>query len=236
MSELELLGELNRAAGTTGLGFNAVCNALAGTTGLDGVGALNALAGTTGVELGGVLNRLAGTTGRGAQAAAGLIGVNLLTTNQSSVETNTTGLSAVNGTFARTTSVASIGSASLQVTSTVNGNMYGQTGEAANYITAATAGVTYTATVDVRSAVTSRDAAAYIQWIDSGNAVISSSPGTFSATATGSFGGRIVSATAPAGTVKARVLGYFQSVVIGEVHYMDKLGLWVGKRTTWVAP
>ncbi len=232
MSDLDLLGELNRAAGTTGLGFNAACNALAGTTGIEGVGALNALAGTTGVELEGVLNRLAGTTGRGAQAAASLIGVNLLTTNQASVETDLTGLAAVNGTAARTTSVASIGSAALQVTSTVNGNMYGQTAS----VTPVTAGVTYTAVVDARSAVTSRSAAAYIQWVDSVDAIISSSAGTFSATSTGSFGGRIVSATAPAGTVKARVLGYFQSVVIGEVHYMDKLGLWVGKRTTWVAP
>lgn len=47
---LEQLGALNRLAGTSGLGLNAVCNELAGTSGLDAVGALNVLNGTSNVE------------------------------------------------------------------------------------------------------------------------------------------------------------------------------------------
>lgn len=45
----DALGALNTAAGTTGLGLNAVCNVIAGTTGLDAVGALNVKNGTSGV-------------------------------------------------------------------------------------------------------------------------------------------------------------------------------------------
>ena len=46
----EPLGVLNVAAGTAGLGLNAVCNLIAGTTGLDAVGALNVKNGTSGIE------------------------------------------------------------------------------------------------------------------------------------------------------------------------------------------
>lgn len=59
LPKLDLLGALNELAGTSGLGFNAVCNLIAGTSGLDGVGALNVANGTSGLELRGVLKQLA---------------------------------------------------------------------------------------------------------------------------------------------------------------------------------
>ena len=66
----ELVAELNRLAGTTGLEAAGAANEWAGTQGLELVGALNAKAGTSGLELLGVLNVLAGTKGLGANEAA----------------------------------------------------------------------------------------------------------------------------------------------------------------------
>lgn len=56
-----LQGELNRLAGTTGLGAQGAANVWAGTSGLGLAGALNAKAGTTGRGIGYCLNFLAGT-------------------------------------------------------------------------------------------------------------------------------------------------------------------------------
>lgn len=66
---MELVGELNRLAGTTGLEEAGAANAWAGTVGLETVGALNAKAGTSGLGLDGVCNQLAGTEGLGAPEA-----------------------------------------------------------------------------------------------------------------------------------------------------------------------
>jgi len=66
---LDLQGELNRLAGTSGLGAAAAANAWAGTTGLEVVGALNAKARDDldswpfDQDLQGVCNALAGTDG-----------------------------------------------------------------------------------------------------------------------------------------------------------------------------
>lgn len=65
---LELQGELNRIAGTDGLGCAAAANTIAGTTDLDVVGALNTYVGNSKLnwkDLQGVANQMAGTDGRG---------------------------------------------------------------------------------------------------------------------------------------------------------------------------
>ncbi len=70
---LELAGELNRIARTSGLDAAGAANVYAGTSGLEVVGALNVKAGntaTTGyLDLQGVCNQLAGTTGLGTVLA-----------------------------------------------------------------------------------------------------------------------------------------------------------------------
>ena len=70
---LEVVAELNRLAGTSGLGEAGAANAWAGTTGLEAVGALNHKAGLTvqtqWLDMQGVCNYLAGTSGLGTAAA-----------------------------------------------------------------------------------------------------------------------------------------------------------------------
>lgn len=78
MSGLDVQGELNRIAGTTGVGPALCANIIAsdtvpGTTGYDVIGALNIAAGTSGLDLQGVANALAGTTGLGVVAALALV-------------------------------------------------------------------------------------------------------------------------------------------------------------------
>lgn len=60
---MDVQGELNRLAGTSGLGAAKAANVWAGTSGLDLVGALNAKAGTKGLGAAGAANHIAGTTG-----------------------------------------------------------------------------------------------------------------------------------------------------------------------------
>lgn len=55
----ELVAELNRLAGTSGLEAAGAANVWAGSSGLELVGALNDKAGTAGLELGGVISLLA---------------------------------------------------------------------------------------------------------------------------------------------------------------------------------
>lgn len=66
---VELVGELNRLAGTEGLEEAGAANAYAGTSGLETLGALNEAAGTWGLGMGAVCNLLAGTSGLSPLAA-----------------------------------------------------------------------------------------------------------------------------------------------------------------------
>lgn len=70
---MEIQGELNRLAGTDGLGEALAANIWAGTIDLETVGALNALAETDGLDMQSVCNVLASTNGLGvALALAGI--------------------------------------------------------------------------------------------------------------------------------------------------------------------
>ena len=69
---LDIQGELNRIAGTSGLGESAAANDIAGTSGLDVVGALNTHLGNTRPnwkDMQGVANQMAGTEGLGTADA-----------------------------------------------------------------------------------------------------------------------------------------------------------------------
>lgn len=76
---MDIQGELNRIAGTSGVGSaHAACliaSAITLTTvrGLDVIGALNVAAGTNGLDIMGAANILAGTSGLGAPAALALV-------------------------------------------------------------------------------------------------------------------------------------------------------------------
>lgn len=66
---LEVQGELNRLAKTSGQGEALAANLYAGTTGLETVAALNAKALKSGLDMQGVANALAGTSGLGVAEA-----------------------------------------------------------------------------------------------------------------------------------------------------------------------
>lgn len=73
---LSVQGQLNRIAGTTGLGSQGAANVIAGTTGLATVGALNTYMGndiSNWLDLPGVANQMAGTTGLGTALALSLV-------------------------------------------------------------------------------------------------------------------------------------------------------------------
>jgi hypothetical protein len=76
---MEIQGELNRIAGTVGLGeAKAACLIASAKTatsvvGLETVGALNLAAGTVGLGYQGVANVLAGTTGLGIALALSMV-------------------------------------------------------------------------------------------------------------------------------------------------------------------
>jgi len=234
MSEYDLLGELNRAAGTTGLGFSAACNALSGTTGLEGVGALNVLAGTTGKDLDGVLAYIVGRPGLGANAAARLVGVNLLTANQASIETDASGYGHLtNCAASKSSAKASSGASSLAMTATASDVAIAQT---VSPYCPVVPGVSYTGYGEFVAATTARICQVYVQWMDSGSGFISNSMSTGYTDNTSAFGAATVTAKAPAGAAFASLVVVANSVVDGEVHYFDKGGIWAGYRTNWVAP
>ena len=165
---------------------------------------------------------------------------NLLTVNQASVETDGTGLYGYQHcSVARTTAVALDGSASLAVTTgaTVSTFFTPSTGNSAGSGVSVTAGQTYTGSAFVRSAVTPRTAQAAIYWWTAGGSFISASFGNTVTTTTTGWTRTLCAAVAPATAAKATVHVIFTcDGTVGEVHYVDCWGLWLGAGGTWALP
>lgn len=158
---------------------------------------------------------------------------NLLTVNQSSVETDTTGLANYfNATVARSTVQAASGSASLLITAT------GTTPSASTLSGTSgvpvVAGRLYTAhaAVYVGSAV-GRTGRVGIRWYTAAGATIGSL--AFGATVTLSAGWQSVWSfeVAPATAAYAAVVFGSGTAVAAEDFYVDKIGLWEGYGGTW---
>lgn len=161
---------------------------------------------------------------------------NLLTANQSSVETDTTGFqAATNVNISRTTAQASHGAAALQMSSIAAGDMIARTLSGVSGVPV-TPGQLYTARAEFRSAVTARQTRVGIVWFTAAGAQISEAAGTLAADSTAAWGERTASGVAPATAAFASVYAY----VIGtggaaEIHYVDKWQLREGgTSTTWV--
>lgn len=173
-------------------------------------------------------------------AASGLAWVqpqprNLLTVNQSSVETDTTGLAATtNCTIARTTAAGTFdgGAAALAVTSSAAGSVVAGTLTGTSGVPVV-AGRLYSAVLTAKSAVITSNASARIRWWTSGGAAVSTTTGTASALTTSAFGLRFVAGLAPATAAYATVEVTWTAAGAGEVVYVDKLGLWEGYGGTW---
>lgn len=151
----------------------------------------------------------------------------LLTLNQSSVETDTTGWSAdVNAVIARSTAAALYGSASLSVTSSASGDMSAFAGPIPASSAAVQAGHSYTATAAFRSAVSSRSCRVDLRWYNAAVALISTTTGTTSADTTTGFTTVTTTATAPVGAVWGVVVVVILATgAAAEVHYVDGVGL-----------
>ena len=163
---------------------------------------------------------------------------NLLTANQASVETDTTGLGVASAaTVARSTAQAKVGSASLLVTSTAVDASAGAAGTPrATSGVAVTPGVTYTGTVSVLNGVGTRTLQVRLLWWDAGGSYLSLTDGTTAAApaawatlrATG-----VAPATAAFVSIEANMV---DAGSIGDAYYSDCWGFWEGAGGQWALP
>ena len=164
---------------------------------------------------------------------------NLLTANQASVETDTTGfvgLSNVTSMLA-STDAALHGSKSLKVTSTGSADTLMQISSGLDtYDVPATAGQTYTFAVYIKSAATARTANVAIIWRDGGGSGLATTTGGNVTTSTSGWTRVLVTGVAPAGTANAQPVVTIKSSVASEVHYIDCLGFWEGAGGQWALP
>lgn len=160
---------------------------------------------------------------------------NLLTANQASLETDTTGWAAVaNCTIARSTLHAADGSASLELSSVAAGNMTADTSTGVNGFPVV-AGRQYTARAQHRAGATARTARIYITWYTAAGATISTSAVgdvVSSAANFNAMGSTTVVAPANAAFAAIRV-EILATAAAAEKHYVDKIGVVPGTSTAW---
>jgi hypothetical protein len=155
---------------------------------------------------------------------------NVLTANQASLETDTTGWQvATNCSIARSTAEASSGSASLSLTATAIGTMAANT---STYV-AVTPNLEFSATAEFKAAATARSCSVGIEWYTSALVSISTTYGTASNDSTSAWSQKTVTATAPATAAFAKVYVRVASAIASEVHYADKIAFHAGASPTW---
>lgn len=149
-----------------------------------------------------------------------LIPGNLLTQNQYSLETDTTGWTAQhNCTLARSTAQAQHGSASLEVTRAGAVDHMNASTEAAR--TVAVAGNEYTAEVYFRAATTGRTCLVSLRFYDASSVFISEFLGATVIDSTTGWTKAITSGTAPSGATQVDIICQMQNPGAAEVHYID---------------
>ena len=157
-------------------------------------------------------------------------GGNLLTANQSSLETDTTGWRASsNCSIARTTAVAEDGSASLAITATAAGTVIASS-DAPGYVIPIIGGRPYTLSAVVRSAAAARTMVIAARWTYSDGTADSTATTTGSVVAS-TTGGQLISTAvlAPPNATGVYVRTQINSAQVGEVFYVDKIGVWSGE-------
>lgn len=157
---------------------------------------------------------------------------NLLTANQASLETATTGwVAQTNCTIGRSNAQALEGSWSLTMTPTIAANMAAMTLDGTTGVPVI-AGRTYTAAAWIRSASTARGAYVRVAWYDSGGAFISSTDG---ATVSDSSSGW--TAIFNSGVAAPLTAAYANVIIVvnaaNEVHYVDVAVFKGGSSTFW---
>lgn len=148
---------------------------------------------------------------------------NLLSPAASTIEDGTAAAWTANANCTKTASAtfAKSGVYSARLSSTAAGTMSARSDPAP-----VTALKTYSATLAFRAGASARSCTLGIQWLDAAGSVLSTSTGTASNDATGSWLVRTASGTAPAGAVAARLLATVASTGgAAELHYVDEGGL-----------
>lgn len=183
--------------------------------------------------------------GQGGVTSMGVTSPNLLTPNQASIESDTTGLNAGTGTsIARVTTQALDGIASLSLTATSAGTISASTGNLsasspANYFTnlgANAPGQNFTALASVKAATAGRTCNVQIKfWDVNGNSLGTTSSANFTDSTTAWVQGS-VTAVAPANATQASVIIQVVGTSLSEVHYVDCLSISQGEYTRWFPP
>lgn len=152
---------------------------------------------------------------------------NVLSANQASLETNTSGWTAVsNCAIARSTAQASVGSASLELTATSSGDMTASTTLATKFTV--TPSQKFSAIANFKANSTSRSVAVGIRYLNSSGGTLSTTFGT-SVTATSSaFVTAQATVLAPATASHAQVFVKVISAASSEIHYVDKIAFHAG--------
>ena len=161
---------------------------------------------------------------------------NKLTYNQATIETDTTGLMlASTGTIARSTAQAAHGLASCLVTGTASGC---GVGTHSSYLIPAVAGAQWTAVSSCYIGNTGRNISTKLRFYDSGKAQLGSTNTSTGVVSSAAWVQTQVTAVAPANTAYVGMFVTFNDAGTqnGDTFYADKLGLWLGSSTGWVAP
>jgi hypothetical protein len=167
-------------------------------------------------------------------SAAGFPSGQLLTANQSSFETGTTGWVSTGGNsaIAQSTAQALDGTHSLSVTASSAADMYAATSIGTSGVPV-TGGGTYTAYAFFRAATTGRNVQCTINWYDSGGTIISGSNGVQVADTTTGWTQAYVTAVAPSNAAFAALITWVRAPANAEVHYVDVAWLAAGYLTQW---
>ncbi len=152
---------------------------------------------------------------------------NVLSANQASLETNTTGWQAsTNCAVARSTAQASDGSASLSMTATASGEMTASTTTATKF--AVTANQEFSAIADFRANTTTRSASVGIRYLTSAEATISTTFGTAVSATSSAFVTATATVVAPPTATHAQVFVKIAGAASSEVHFVDKIAFHSG--------
>jgi hypothetical protein len=152
---------------------------------------------------------------------------NVLSANQASLETNTTGWEAdSNCAIARSTSYASDGSASLSVTASASGDATASTTSATKF--AVSANQNFSAIASFRAGSTTRSVSTGIRYLDSTGATISTTFGTAVSATSSAFISASATVLAPPTATHAQVFVKITSAGSGEVFYVDEIAFHSG--------
>jgi len=183
------------------------------------------------------LSAAIGSTSATAITVASAVGFpsgQLLTANQSSFETGTTGWanSGGNSSIAQTTAQALDGTHSLSLTASSAADMYAYTSIGTSGVPV-TGGGTYTAYAYFRAATTGRNVQATINWYDSSGTLISGVNGALVADTTTGWTQAYCTAVAPSNAAYAALITWVRAPANAEVHYVDVAWFAAGYLTQW---